>query len=105
MLDEATQMPTSHGGRFQVGNQAAKRRQLRLVKLDTLPKIRRTLWEVVRDLRVGKLKADVGNATVNALRLLLLLYEREDQDVRLGEMQSEIARLQDVITSRLGVST
>jgi hypothetical protein len=75
------------------------------VKLDTLPKIRRTLWEVVRDLRKGTLKADVGNATVNALRLLLLLYEREDQDTRLAEVQVEIGRLQNVIASRLGVST
>lgn len=104
MPEAAKEMPAPNRGHFQPGNQAAKGRQLRLVKLDTLPKIRRTLWDVVRDLRMGRLKADVGNATVNALRLLLLLHEREEQDARLGEMQTEIARLQGVIASRLGGS-
>jgi len=92
---------TPRDTRFQPGNQAARKRQLRLVKLDTPTKVRRVLWHVVADLRKGLLKADVGNATVNALRLLLQLHEVQEQDGRLAEMNAEIHRMQALLMERL----
>lgn len=61
------------------------------------------LWQVVADLRKGTMKADIGNATVNALRLLLQLYETQEQDVRLGDMEAELNRLRTRLEERLGV--
>ena len=52
----------------------------------------RVLWQVIADLRKGTLKADVDNASVNALRLLLQLHETEQQDVRLGDREAKITR-------------
>jgi hypothetical protein len=79
--------------RFKPGNQAAKNRQLRLVKLDTLAKVRRSLWEVTRDLRKGTMRADVGNAAVNALRLLLQIHQLEEQDAHFQELKDETREL------------
>lgn len=83
--------------RFKAGNQAAKNRQLRLVKLDTPTKVRRTLWEVVRDLRKGAIRADTGNATVNALRLLLKLYEVDEQNAAIEEARAAVRSLRERI--------
>lgn len=95
--------PPRRDGRFQVGNKAGAKRALRLVALDTPAKVRRVLWQVVADLRKGAMKADTGNATVNALRLLLQLYETEQQDVRLAEMNEHIVQLEAQLVERLGI--
>jgi hypothetical protein len=55
----------------------------------------------VRDLRKGEMRADVGNATVNALRLLLKLYELEEQNVFVEEVRAETRSLRERVETLL----
>lgn len=98
---EAMLLPR-HDGRFKKGNRAGARRALTLVKLDSVMKIRRTLWAVVADLRRGALRADVANAAIGGLRLLLELHEVEQQDARVAAMSEEVERLKAQLAERLG---
>jgi len=49
--------------------------------------------------------APSANAIFVGLRLRMDLHAAFEANARLAEMQHEITRLQDVIASRLGVST
>lgn len=55
--------------------------------------MKRTLWDLIAGLRKGETRADVGNGTVNALRLLLKVYEIEEQRAFIEEARAETCNL------------
>ena len=99
---ESLPLPRSDG-RFRKGNKAGANRSLKLVRLDTPRKVRIVLWETIRDLRKGVLRADVANAVINGCRLLLAVYEIEEERTQLAEMDGEIERLRARLVERLGI--
>jgi hypothetical protein len=83
---------------------------IRRVPPDSIAELDEIARDTVRRLRGrrnpdGKLRemdAPSANAIFVGLRLRMELHAAFEANARLAEMQSEIARLQDVITSRLG---